>query len=140
MISNRYMVREIKFRGTCRSTGEWVYGLPKESTITAGSYYISQFLRQKNKIGKIDVFIAAESLGQFTGLFDKNGKEIYEGDILKRDELLFVATIDCFGVNFLGNNDHDYPNRFDNKNLFYSEQEWEIIGNTWENMKLLEAK
>lgn len=134
------MVREIKFRGTCRSTGEWVYGLPKESTITAGSYYISQFLRQKNKIGKIDVFIAAESLGQFTGLFDKNGKEIYEGDILKRDELLFVATIDCFGVNFLGNNDHDYPNRFDNKNLFYSEQEWEIIGNTWENMKLLEAK
>lgn len=139
------MTREIKFRAQRTDSEQFVEG-----------YYVKILASQ---LGIIDVLLAnarichvifdeygvfwhikPETLGQLTGLKDKNGKEIYEGSILKHDESLFVATIDCFGVNFLGNNDHDYPNRFDNKNLFYSEHEWEIIGNIYENKELLEAK
>jgi uncharacterized phage protein (TIGR01671 family) len=140
MISNKYTTREIKFAAMCSSTGEWIYGLPKESVISSGTYYISQFCREKRKFDKTDIFIMPETLVQFTGLKDKNGKEIYEGHILKGNGLLFVVTIDCFGVNFLGDNNPDHSNRFDNKNIFYSEYDWEIIGNIYQNKEILEAR
>ncbi|MCO4662999.1 hypothetical protein Si022_00715 [Streptococcus infantarius subsp. infantarius] len=82
-------------------------------------------------------------LMQFTGLKDKNGKEIYEGDIVKFsdcDDDVYVTPVvwdknyACFGVSFSGK----YPISFDYLEEFYTElKNIEVVGNIWENPGLL---
>ena len=73
------MSREIKFRAKRLDNNQWVIGyyLPTQYGEKHFIYFALEFLNEHTRI-EID----PKTLGQFTGLKDENGKEIYEGDVV----------------------------------------------------------
>lgn len=132
-------MRIIKFRGftNCLVQDKWVYG----------------FLSEEDKIRKtnlIDYEVDDKTIGQFTGLYDKNGKEIYENDILKvktnegieYNPLLVVYSEVYGGFCLLSKNalniTPDKPHRPINPNWWDGfKDEIEVIGNIHDNPELL---
>lgn len=134
-------MRIIKFRGKDIETGEWVYG---HFFQRMGHY--PAIVEQRPRNGKVMYFeIAVEdtTLGQFTGLLDKNGKDIYEGDILKweKDGLMYVvkfwdgmfyASVEECNEGILGG----FPLHALTE---YDDRKCEIVGNIYDNPELLKG-
>lgn len=72
------MSREIKFRGWQRELKKWIYG---DLIHTNFGPFIFEWMGSfENRVQ-----VESDSIGQFTGLKDKRGNEIYEGDIIRYD-------------------------------------------------------
>jgi uncharacterized phage protein (TIGR01671 family) len=130
-------MRTIKFRGKCAISGDWVYGdLIHGVGHKDGNLYILPNRVNLAYVKHCDpldgVRVAPESVGQFVGLHDRNGKEIYDGDVARDLNTVFKI------IWFKGRFDFErisgafqYPYFGDNCNRM------EVIGNIYENPELL---
>lgn len=140
-------MREIKFQGKCIESKDWKFGWLARIQEDDGSYlYIikEDTTRHIANVTQTSFQVDPETVGQYTGLKDKNGKEIYEGDIIhsKASDGFDVYHLVVFengafrGKSKVFNGGWDYDcGRIDQKWL--TEFEKEIIGNQFSNPELL---
>jgi len=140
------MNREIKFRGKAECSIErlneigikhdngWVYG----HSVMYGEtpYIVGDFVEvdEEYTFNEFWVKVYSESVGQYIGLKDKNGKEIFEGDIIEAENRLWQIGFrdGCFvGV--------DFKNVAWDELVNISYGETKVIGNIFENSELLEV-
>ena len=132
-------MREILFRGKPlgKLHGKFIYGsLGVIDTDLCAIYHYHRFEFKADEMQLVDI----GTVGQYTGLKDKNGNKIFEGDIVERlwlgekhiyriyydnDIASFIGK-DIYGLNFT---------TFD-----YDACEFEVIGNIYDNPELLEVE
>jgi uncharacterized phage protein (TIGR01671 family) len=135
------MNREIKFRGKSEVTNEWVYGslvkVGNESHIV-GFDEVDLDGHHLSYCSDRPIFTKQGTIGQFTGKYDKNGKEIYEGDILRHlngntFQVLYSNRTTSFILISISHKEVGLDlGIYDTENCF------EVIGNIYDNKELLE--
>lgn len=126
------MSRELKFRGKRRDTGEWVYGYSYEAR---GIAWIIAYDSEP-----IWYEVNPATVGQYTGLKDKRGVEIFEGDIIAPGD----GTVHRFPGEVIWNTEEarwsisSVDNVSDLSDFWAGHAlELEVIGNVHDNPKLL---
>lgn len=131
-------MKEILFRGKRNPAAEWVYGYPFIQA--EGTEYEEAFILGSldHRDSVYDIWKCAErvdpkTICQFTGLLDKNGTRIFEGDIicdLDGDVEVVKFVKSRYYYPFVDSYDH----------LWWVEDECEIVGNVHDNPELLEER
>ena len=121
-------MREILFRGKQKNNGLWVHG--DLSYHRDGRVFIRCWERLEFDPAYSAYEVDPETVGQFTGLTDKNGKMIFEGDILEfRRGRTHIVNFEDGAFVFTGT---AIPVRYADK--------FEVIGNIHDNPELLEGR
>ncbi len=129
-------MRPIKFRGKRLDNGVWIYG---SLDLTDERPTIS-WLHTDEDDEKVPWFahVKADTVGQFTGLHDKNGKEIYEGDII---EITDPNTNEKYISTVIWSRKGYYAAKMENNgNItlgYVDKSQIRIIGNLFDNPELL---
>lgn len=123
-------MREILFRGKRKVCDEWVYGFPFISR--KGEYKIKWYDGYYGSSKTSEIY--PKSIGQFTGLTDKNGKMIFEGDI-----------VDIVGEakEYITEEQQRFVVKWQDEDCGFSLLimfDYEVIGNIHDNPELLEGK
>lgn len=142
------MTREIKFRGKRLDNGEWVTG---SLLIIEDTYFIIKQVdfdfnyRTEENAFWFDCTkqeVNPKTVGQFTGLLDVNGKEIYEGDIVDFG-LNAVVKYHPFLCSFILDCDNKEPHFNDSySELGYMKKQCEkfgVVGSIHDNPELLHS-
>ena len=118
-------MREILFRGKTLD-GDWIEGWYQPPAMGIG---VTLAVFNDTSEHLTDIQVVPETVGQFTGVLDKNGKKIFEGDIIR----LYCGIHGTYVMHILDIRHSFRP--FENR-----VKEIEIIGNTHDNPELLEVK
>ena len=128
-------MRDIIYRGKTKD-GEWEYGgvviYEKDAFIITKEDFSWSIMGDRGDYDGCITPVLPETVGQYTGLTDRNGKKIFEGDIVKNEfgEIDKVAFLFGRFVPF---------NRYPEYRCFFCER-CEVIGNIHDNPELLEVK
>ncbi|MDE7436777.1 MAG: YopX family protein [Lachnospiraceae bacterium] len=128
-------MREILFRA--KSAGEWVHGyytFYPHGFQTAG--VPTHVMRDTNSHPGALHLVNPETIGQYTGLTDKNGRKIFEGDIVQYSKIGALGKVVWYEGDYIGFAVDDIYDSFQqyDRELF---DEVEVIGNIFDNPGLL---
>ena len=128
-------MRTIKFRGKSEDNSEWFYGFLQKYQEKHASRLCICAVSVRTWKDALFYSVRPDTVGQFTGLLDKNGKEIYEGDILDFNgitvEVRFVRGVFALLVN--GNLDEELCG--DCRTDLFAK----VIGNVHDNPELMKG-
>ena len=145
-------MREILFRGKRTDNGEWIEGCFLDKN-NIGIFYDDT----EESDCSVHIFpVVSKTVGQYTGLTDKNGKKIFEGDILAGDDYPFTSDSErnyfaevvwfdnctAFGTVTHRNPKSNVRGISDGNTDFIEDFEsikWEVIGNIHDNPELLKG-
>lgn len=133
------MNREILFRGKDNQTGEWLYSMIISKHCCNDKEIFSYYIGHGNRT------IDAKTLGQYTGLTDKYGTKIFEGDIIKQECCgRPITSVIEYGISYAYSNVCGVVQRFRDGSgismLSVNEDGTvycEVIGNIYDNPELL---
>lgn len=136
------MKRIVKFRGKRLTDGKWIYG---DFFRNRGKAFITTDEIVENPLASWqDYNVDPDTVGQFTGLQDVDGKEIYEGDIIESSfgggiPVRHVVGYDEKDAAFTSNLIGAYPNSGSIRQSWIDQYGKKTIGNIHDNPELLKG-
>ena len=143
-------MREILFRGKAIAVDRFVEGSYYHQTEFYGDECDEHYIISSKDVLEDNMICCDEvipsTVGQYTGLTDKNGKKIFEGDIIQRLPKYKTDTVETYEVIFLEGSfqyaclGKKYCYSFDDSEFGICSNQYEVIGNIHDNPELLGDK